>query len=76
MHFSPPETRADEGGSSAQPVLNAGNTVERVRAAGDDNSTQAADGEEQRAVVTLVGFLFMQSSREWAFESCDNQRRQ
>jgi len=28
------------------PVLNAGNTDERVRAAGDDNSTQAADGEE------------------------------
>ena len=49
LHSSPSETRADEGGSSAQPVLNAGNTDERVRAGGDDNSTQAANGEVQRA---------------------------
>jgi len=49
LHSSPLETRADEGGSSAQAVLNAGNTDERVRAEGDDNSTQAADGEVQRA---------------------------
>jgi len=49
LHSSPSETRADEGGSSAQPVLNAGNTDERVPAGGDNNSTQAADGEVQRA---------------------------